>query len=59
VHETIEQEESRETKKTILGHVKTAEDRRAAEAAMRERHDLLVAYAGAGAALPSRIAHYP
>src|SRR5439155_21987378 len=45
VHEAIEQEESGETKKTILGHVKTAEDRRAAEAAMREMHDLLVAYA--------------
>src|SRR6266403_1227220 len=28
-----------------LGHFKTAEDRRAAEAAMREMHDLLVAYA--------------
>jgi len=45
VHEAIEQEESVETKKTILGHIKTAEDRRAAEAAMREMHDLLVAYA--------------
>src|SRR5256712_387678 len=45
VHEAIEQEESGATKKTILGHVKTAEDRRAAEAAMREMHDLLVAYA--------------
>ena len=45
VHEAIEQEESGETKKTILGHIKTAEDRRAAEAAMREMHDLLVAYA--------------
>src|SRR3989454_4564784 len=45
VHEAIEQEESGETKKTILGHVKTAEDRRAAEAAMREMHDLLAAYA--------------
>src|SRR5207237_1387406 len=45
VHEAIEQEESGETKKTILGHIKTAEDRRAAEAAMQEMHDLLVAYA--------------
>jgi pyrroloquinoline quinone (PQQ) biosynthesis protein C len=45
VHEAIEQEESGETKKTILGHLTTAEDRRAAEAAMREMHDLLVAYA--------------
>src|SRR6184192_1273612 len=45
VHEAIEQEESGETKKTILGHIKTAEDRRAAEAAMQEMHVLLVAYA--------------
>ena len=41
----VEQEESGETKKTILGHLKTVEDRRAAEAAMREMHELLVAYA--------------
>src|SRR5216110_2297900 len=45
VHEAIEQEESGQTKQTILGHLRTAEDRRAAEAAMREMHDLLVAYA--------------
>jgi pyrroloquinoline-quinone synthase len=45
VHEAIEQEESGETKKTILGHLKTSEDRRAAETAMREMHELLVAYA--------------
>jgi len=45
VHEAIEQEESGETKKTILGHLETAEDRRAAEAAMRAMHELLVAYA--------------
>ena len=45
VHEAIEQEESGQTKQTILGHLRTAEDRRAAGAAMREMHDLLVAYA--------------
>jgi hypothetical protein len=45
VHEAIEQGESGETKKTILGHITTAEDRRVAEAAMREMHELLVAYA--------------
>src|SRR6267143_260031 len=42
---TPDHEESGETKRTILGHVKSAEDRRAAEAAMRQMHDLLVAYA--------------
>lgn len=45
VHEAIEKEESGETKKTILKHLRTAEDRRAAEAAMREMHRLLEAYA--------------
>jgi pyrroloquinoline-quinone synthase len=45
VHEAIEQEESGETKKVILKHLRTAEDRRAAEAAMREMHELLTAYA--------------
>ena len=45
VHEAIEQEESGETKKTILGHITSAEDRRVAETAMREMHELLVAYA--------------
>jgi pyrroloquinoline-quinone synthase len=45
VHEAIEKEESGETKRTILQHLRTAEDRRAAEAAMREMHRLLTAYA--------------
>lgn len=45
VHEAIEKEESGETKKTILRHLRTPEDRRAAEAAMREMHRLLEAYA--------------
>ena len=45
VHEAIEKEESGETKKTILRHLCTAEDRRAAETAMREMHALLTAYA--------------
>ena len=47
VHEQIEQEESGETKKTILKHLRTPEDRRAAEAAMREMHELLEDYAAA------------
>jgi pyrroloquinoline quinone (PQQ) biosynthesis protein C len=45
VHEAIEKEESGETKKTILKHLRTPEDRRAAEAAMREMHRLLESYA--------------
>lgn len=45
VHEAIEKEESGETKKTILRHLRTPDDRRAAEAAMREMHRLLEAYA--------------
>src|SRR5215510_538688 len=45
VHEAVEAEESGETKATILKHLKTAEDRKAAEAAMREMHDLLERYA--------------
>jgi len=45
VHEAIEQEEAGQTKQTILGHLRTPEDRRAAEAAMREMHRLLEAYA--------------
>ncbi|MBI2206780.1 MAG: iron-containing redox enzyme family protein [Candidatus Rokubacteria bacterium] len=45
VHEAVEKEESGETKKTILEHLRTAEDRRAAEAAMREMHALLERYA--------------
>lgn len=45
VHEAIEKEESGETKKTILKHIRTTDDRRAAEAAMREMHTLLERYA--------------
>jgi hypothetical protein len=45
VHEAIEKEESGETKKTILKHLRTPDDRRAAERAMREMHGLLQAYA--------------
>ena len=45
VHEAIEKEESGETKKTILKHLRTPDDRRAAEDAMREMHRLLEAYA--------------
>ena len=41
VHEAVEQEESGETKKTILKHLRTPDDRRAAEDAMREMHRLL------------------
>jgi pyrroloquinoline-quinone synthase len=47
VHEAIEQEESGETKKTILKHLRTADDRRTAETAMREMHRLLESYADA------------
>jgi pyrroloquinoline quinone (PQQ) biosynthesis protein C len=45
VHEAIEQEEAGETKRTILAHLRTPHDRRAAEEAMREMHRLLEAYA--------------
>src|SRR5204863_10153509 len=45
VHEAIEKEESGETKKTILKHLRTPDGRRAAEDAMREMHRLLEAYA--------------
>jgi len=45
VHEAVEQEESGETKKTILKHLRTPDDRRAAEDAMREMHRLLQVYA--------------
>jgi hypothetical protein len=45
VHEAVEKEESGETKKTILRYLQTAQDRQAAEAAMREMHRLLEAYA--------------
>src|SRR5437773_8580415 len=45
VHELVEQEEAGETKDSILKHLHTAEDRRAAEAAMREMHRRLEVYA--------------
>src|SRR5207302_8351721 len=45
VHEAIEKEESGETKNTILKHLITPAARAAAEAAMREMHGLLEAYA--------------
>jgi pyrroloquinoline quinone (PQQ) biosynthesis protein C len=45
VHEAIEKEESGETKSKILKHLRAPEDRRAAEAAMREMHALLERYA--------------
>jgi pyrroloquinoline-quinone synthase len=47
VHEAIEKEESGATKAALLKHVRTADDRRAAEAAMREMHRLLERYADA------------
>jgi hypothetical protein len=45
VHELVEQEEAGETKGAILKHLRTDEDRRAAETAMRRMHDLLEIYA--------------
>src|SRR5436190_17131425 len=45
VHEAIEKEESGETKRAILRHLRTPDDRREAEAAMREMHRLLEPYA--------------
>jgi pyrroloquinoline-quinone synthase len=45
VHELVEQEEAGETKDAILKHLHTPADLRAAEAAMREMHDLLEGYA--------------
>ena len=45
VHEEVEKEESGETKEAIIKHIKTDQDRRAAEAAMREMHTLLERYA--------------
>jgi pyrroloquinoline-quinone synthase len=47
VHEAVEAEESGETKAAILKYLKTADDRKAAEASMREMHQLLEAYAAA------------
>ena len=45
VHVEVEQEESEDTEKAILQHIRTDADRRAAEAAMRTLHGLLEAYA--------------
>ena len=45
VHELVEQEEAGETKGAILVHLRGPEDRRVAEAAMREMHRRLEAYA--------------
>jgi pyrroloquinoline quinone (PQQ) biosynthesis protein C len=45
VHEEVEQEEAGETEGAILKYIRTADDRRVAEDAMREMHRLLSAYA--------------
>jgi len=45
VHFEVEQEESEDTEKAILQHIRTEADRRAAEAAMRTLHGLLEVYA--------------
>lgn len=45
VHEAIEKEEAGTTREAIARHIRTPEERRAAEAAMREMHDLLERYA--------------
>lgn len=45
VHEEVEAEESGDTEKAILQYLKTPEDLRVAEQAMRELHALLVTYA--------------
>ena len=45
VHEAIEKEEAGATREAIARHIRTPEERRAAEAAMREMHDLLERYA--------------
>jgi len=47
VHEMVEKEEAGETKGAILEHIRTPEDRAAAEAAMREMHRRLERYAEA------------
>jgi len=47
VHEMVEKEEAGETRAAILTHIRTAEDRAAAEAAMREMHQRFEAYAEA------------
>jgi pyrroloquinoline-quinone synthase len=45
VHAEVEREEAGETEATILGYIRTAKDRRAAEGAMRDMHRLLESYA--------------
>ena len=45
VHEAIEKEEAGATRLAIARHIRTPDERRAAEAAMREMHDLLERYA--------------
>ncbi len=45
VHEMVEQEEAGETRNAILKHIRTPADRDVAEAAMRQVHGLLEAYA--------------
>jgi pyrroloquinoline-quinone synthase len=45
VHEEVEEEESGETEKTILAHLRTPADLQAADHAMREMHALLQTYA--------------
>jgi pyrroloquinoline-quinone synthase len=45
VHEEVEAEESGETEGKILEHIRTTDDRRLAERAMRELHDCTEAYA--------------
>ena len=47
VHEEAEREESDDTEKAILVHVRTPEDRRVAEKSMRTLHTLLESYAQA------------
>ena len=47
VHEMVEKEEAGETKGAILKHVHSPQERAAAEAAMREMHRRLAAYAEA------------
>jgi pyrroloquinoline-quinone synthase len=45
VHEAVEQEESGATKQALTKHIRTPQERRAAETAMREMHELLERYA--------------
>lgn len=45
VHAEVEEEESGDTEQAVLRHLRTSEDVRVAESAMRELHRLLVAYA--------------